>query len=320
MKKFIPTEEQLDRIKDLAKQGETLSAISLYLDKDRCCIKRLLKEYNIVLTPSNKNKAGKKYIWNAYKLRQLKEMYLSEDFSLEDISIFFETSEKTVFIKAKELGIKKVQKKFFSNEEIEYLKFNAGKKTLKEMSEYLNKNDWVIGKKLTKLGISIRLGKKILMPETEEFEKDISNPQLSNTDIARKYNVSSGLVGKWRKQRFGNFKTMINTWLHKSSAEVEFESILEEIDISAEYQKKIGNWKVDYYLGSKIIVEIQGSYWHDKLEKVIKKDIRKFNDLESMGYITVAILDKELEDRESVKERVLSAFFGAVLARSLRKG
>lgn len=133
------------------------------------------------------------------------------------------------------------------------------------------------------------------------------------------YNVSSGVVAKWRKQRFGDFKTMINTWLHKSSAEIEFESILEELDITAEYQKKIDNWKVDYYLGSKIIVEIQGSHWHDELEKVIEKDIRKFNELQSMGYITVAILDEELKDRETVKEKVLSTFFRAVSARSLRE-
>lgn len=56
MKKFIPTEEQLNYIKKLAEEGETLSAISIYIQKDRSCVKRLLTDYNINLTPSKKNK------------------------------------------------------------------------------------------------------------------------------------------------------------------------------------------------------------------------------------------------------------------------
>lgn len=313
-KKFIPTEKQLEYIKQLAKDGETLSAIAIYIDKDRCCVKRLLSEYQIVLTPSKKNKTGKKYDWNSYKLRNLIDMYNSSDFSISDISEILGTSEHTISSKAKELGIKKVPKKFFSDIELAYLKENAGKITLKEMSNHLNKNDWVIGKKLTEMGISIRIGKKILMPETEEFKNDIGNPQLSNVDIGRKYEVSGSMVSKWRKELFGDFKNMINTWLHKSSAEIEFESILEELDIVAEYQKKINNWKIDFYLGFKVIVEIQGGYWHDEVEKVIEKDIRKFSDLRNDGYIVIAILDEELKNRESVKEKVLSTFIRAVSA------
>jgi very-short-patch-repair endonuclease len=313
---FVPSPEQLNRIQELAGAGETLSSIAIYIGKDRCCVKRILKNYNIELKPSIKNKSGKRYDWNAYKLRKLKDMYLSEDYGIEDICKYFETSESTIVKKAKELGLSKVPKKFFSNYEIEYLKENAGKKTLKEMSVELKKNDWVIGKKLTELGITVRLGKKVLPPDTEEFENDLKDPRLSNVDLAEKYGIHYSTIRKWRKEKYPDSKLMINTWLHKSSNEIKFEELLDGLDVIAEFQKKIKGWKVDYYLGFHVVVEIQGGYWHDKKADVIERDRRKHDDLTANGFNVIYITEDELKNDEFVKQHVLDAMYRAVLSRN----
>ena len=305
--KFVPTDEQLAHIKELAAAGETMSTIAFYIKKDRCCVKRLLQDYSIELNPSAKNKMGKKFNWNSYNMRQLENMYNSEDFEIADIVQFFETSEGTIVRKAKELGLKKVPKRFFNDEELAYLRRNAGKKTLAKMSEDLGKNDWVIGKQLTKMGILVRLGKRVLPPESEEFDKDIANPAFSNSALGRKYGVYGSTIKKWRDERFGTFKRMVDTWLNKSTAEMDFENILEELNLAYLYEKKIGKWKVDYSLGFNCLVEINGSHWHDEIQKTIEKDERKLRELNNMGYAVLVIWDYELKDKAAVKKKVLEA-------------
>ncbi len=303
--RYVPTEEILQRIKDMAADGCTQSQIAALIGKDRSCVKRLLKDYHIQLEPSAKNRAGRKYEWSRNRIEKLKEFYASDQMSLQDIADYFETSVGTVNKYARSLGLEKVPKAFFQEEELEYLRKNAGKKTLKEMSEELGKNDWVISKQLNKMNIAVRLGKRVLAPETEEFERDIGNPALSHAALGRKYEVSSGTIKKWRDERFDSFQQMTDTYLCKSTSEMEFEEILRELNLSYLYEAKIDKWKVDYDLGFKFLVEIQGSYWHDRVEKNIKKDERKFKELQEKGYNILVIWDYDLKDKEKVKNQLL---------------
>ena len=60
--KFIPDQEILNKIKDMAQDGCTISQIAAWTNKSRGCIKNLLINYNISLAPSSKNKMGKIYM------------------------------------------------------------------------------------------------------------------------------------------------------------------------------------------------------------------------------------------------------------------
>lgn len=303
--KYIPTEEILQKIKEMAADGCTQSQIAALIGKDRCCVKRLLKDYQIKLEPSVRNRSGRKYEWSRNRIEKLKEFYASDQMDLQDIADYFETSVGTVNRYARSLGLEKVPKAFFQEEDIKYLRENAGKKTLKEMSKELGKNDWVISKQLNKMNIAVRLGKRMLAPETKEFEEDIGNPALSHAALGRKYKVSTGVIKKWRDERFDNFQQMTDTYLCKSTAEMDFEEILRELHLAYLYEARIGEWKVDYDLGFKFLVEIQGSYWHDKVERTIKKDERKFKELREQGYNILIIWDYDLKDKEKVKQQVL---------------
>ena len=100
---------------------------------------------------------------------------------------------------------------------------------------------------------------------------------------------------------------MTDTYLCKSIPELEVEKILEELDLAYIYEKKILNWKVDYYLGQKTIIEVQGEYWHN-LSKTKEKDERKFKELRDNGYVIIEIWENELSDKDKIKAKILSQF------------
>lgn len=58
---------------------------------------------------------------------------------------------------------------------------------------------------------------------------------------------------------------------------------MEEAGIVIESQAKLGKWVVDFLLvGTPIVVEADGSYWHSK-EKVRERDARKDAELRLIG-------------------------------------
>lgn len=246
-------------------------------------------------------KEVKHFKWTSHKIRILKECYKSEDFTISDIAQLIDTTEPIVYSKAKELNLSKQRYKNYAEEEIDWLCENKDKLTIKEMAEYLNRSENAIRFKLVKLGESVRISRRIAMPDTEDFKQDIGDPMLSNAVLARKYGVCDTTINKWRKRLYGDFKTMVDTWRCKTTAELDMENILEEMDLAYIYQKVILGWKVDFYLGFKIIVEVQGSHWHDEIEKVIEKDKRKFSELQKAGYTVIKIWDYDLKDKDKVK-------------------
>ena len=305
MKCYIPNENELKRIKQMASEGQTLSAIAIMINHDRSTVKRLLKLHNIELKPTPKNRQGKTFIWNAYKMRHLKELYSSDQVSINDVAQEFQTSAHTILMKAKELNLHKVPVAYIKKADKEYLRNNAGKKTLSEMGKELNMNPWTLGKQLTKMGISVRCSKRLLPPETKEFNQDLINPSLSNAFLARKYKVHGSTIKKWRIEKFGSFKNMVDTYLCKSTAEMDFENILQELNLAFIYEYKFKQWKIDYNLGFNFLVEIYGSHWHDEIQKTIERDQRKNKDLTDNGFTVIVIWDYELQNKDNVKNKVL---------------
>ena len=151
------------------------------------------------------------------------------------------------------------------------------------------------------------------MPESEEFRVDLGNPSFSNQYIGRKYNFSPVSVKKWREKIFGTKENMVNTYLNKSTAEMDFEDILKEMGLAFIYQYKVKKWKVDYSLGFNLLVEVNGEYWHKKLENVKEKDKRKRKEIEDEGYNLLTVWEKELKNKKKVKEKVLNCLKTCVL-------
>lgn len=314
--KIIFSKEQISLISQFAKEGKTRSEISKILNVNRATITRAFKEFDISLLENSLNKKGKPYIWTNNKIIELKNMYLSKDFNLIDIANFFECSTKTIISKAKELNISKIESLEITQGDISYFRSNYNVKTIEEMAQDRRLKEYGVMKKLQKIGLLINKPVKYSnrnMPETQDFWNDYINPNMSHTDIGRKYGIDRTTIGKWRRKDFGkDFKVMINTWLHKSEPEILFEEILEELNMTFIYQKNICDYRCDYYLGFNIIVEINGCYWHSS-EKAIERDSKKLSILKKSNYNVIVIWDNEIYNKEKIKKDILTQYRKAVM-------
>lgn len=316
-KKVVLTDTEFELFKNMAQKGETKQAISIALDIDRSTVDRILRQENITLTPSKRNCTGKQYVWTEEKEKKLIKLYSDPNIKVKDIGKYFGCSSGTVCKKAKKMNLKKVSDKgtlYPTDSEIQYLKENNNKKSIETMCKDLGHCDEIILRWISELNLSReefrrKYTSKIaeLYHTDENFKKDIGNPMYSHAYIGRRYGFAVSSVAKFRKRTFGNFKRMVDTFLCKSSAEIDFERILSELKLSYIYEQKIGHWKIDYDLGFNLLIEIQGSYWHDKVQKTMDKDIVKFNELKNLGYTVIEIWDYELKDIEKVKEKILSS-------------
>lgn len=306
--KFVPTEDQLFNIRKMAEDGQTRSVIASYLKVDRCVLPRLFRDYDIVLIDSSINKKGRKYEWDKEKEEQLKMLYASKEYNLIDVATYFDCSLKTVTNKAVEMKLSKVPSIEITPGEVEYFKRYHKEKSIEEMAKERRMQQYGVMYRLNKIGLTDKppIYVNRTMPTTEEFWSDYINPNMSHTDVGRKYGIDRTTIGKWRRQDFGEeFKVMINTWLHKSEPEIIFEEILEDLGLAFHYQKKIAEWRCDYFLGFNLVVEINGTYWHST-EKAKIRDEKKYKDLKDAGYTVLVIWDKELHSIEKIKEKLLS--------------
>ena len=215
------SKSDISAVKMMATMGYTIVDMAKELKVNRSVIYRLLNENNIELTMNSKNRQGKSYVWTDEKIEKLKQMYSSDEYDLKDIYEFFQTSESTISKKAKELGLRKIPKAFFSKENNDFLIENVNTLTTTEMAEKLKMNPWTVVKQLKKLGIydkkkneALALRKRRSEPgsnaykkeiyfKSPEFVMDLGNPTYSHTSIARKYDLSVSTVKKWRIQKYG---------------------------------------------------------------------------------------------------------------------
>jgi very-short-patch-repair endonuclease len=88
---------------------------------------------------------------------------------------------------------------------------------------------------------------------------------------------------------------------------------LEELKLTHETQKNIGALVVDEFLPEYgIVIEAQGDYWHS-LPRVVKHDSKRRTVLHRLGYHILEIWEKDFQDLDVVKARILM-FAGKVLA------
>jgi G:T-mismatch repair DNA endonuclease (very short patch repair protein) len=98
-----------------------------------------------------------------------------------------------------------------------------------------------------------------------------------------------------------------------SLPELKIKSYLDQIDRKYDFQLKIGKYVCDFSLDNKIILEVQGDYWHgnplkyDKLDQIqiknVKRDIRKNKFLNQLGYRIIYLWEYDIKrDFEKCKK------------------
>ena len=308
--KIFFNKSQIELIRKMAFEGETKVNMAKAINRNRSVVDRILKEYNIPLMPSKCNKKGKKFEWTEERITLLKEMYNSDSYNLIDIANKLGTSYKTVSAKATKLKLKKVRAREITDGDIEYFNKYYKVKTIEQMCEDRRISEFGVNKKLKLLGLKngpVKYANRN-MPENDDFWKDYINPRMSGAEIADKWNLNRTTVNKWRRQDFGkHYGNKINRYVQTSGPERQFIEILNELNLTYFFQVFIAEERVDFYLGLKLIVEINGNYWHEK-EKIIKKDKQKRETLEKAGFTVLTIWEDELKDKEKIKKKIIKCY------------
>lgn len=171
----------------------------------------------------------------------------------------------------------------YTNKEFEEM-FSIKERTIRE---FLNKYD----KKALKA--DQRIYKKEDYLKSEEFKNDYFNLTYSDSYVAQKYGLSYKTLHGWRVEDIGDDRKRLAKSLKKTEPESIFEDYLYDLEIPFFYEWKIDNWSIDYYLGQKICIEINGDFWHSR-DKDIDKDNRKKQYLESKGYTLYSFTESEI--------------------------
>ena len=202
---------------------------------------------------------------------------------------------------AKSLGLTKAVKVKMTAEKLSWLKKNYNL-PYKELIKHTGCCAEVIRQSLIKLGVK-RTTKyrpfKLDMGD-KEFLGDLENPTLCAPDIVEKYKEKYGIgesrVHQLRKQR--KIKLQIDTLKRPSLLELRVRGVLEKLDVAFIPEKLVGKYHIDFYLGFKICLEVQSTYWHNKPNRV-ETDKRKKAYLEKMGYKVIYVWEDEISDAEN---------------------
>lgn len=336
VKKIILTEEEKDYIKEHYLKGElSISMIAKNLQLDRGVVIRNAKEMGVNKVFPNKTQ-GKRFEWNEERDDLLKQLYDSDELTVVDIAEKFGISEDTITKRARILDIWKKPKTRYSlkPKDVDFIRDRASSMSIVQIANELGISEDFVSKKIKEMNLTNlyfdELKKKWKLKKTKNQERielfylnnkrpgvtpwndddflwDISDPYLTTYDVGEKWNLSASHIGRVRQQLLGKMKATPK--LQGSMTQIEKEvSILlvEELDLVYFFEHRIGKWNVDFYLGNKLCIEVQGSYWHAS-ESVKDKDNRKKQELEEMGYVIFYI---EEEGFSSKKDHIKKELLG----------
>lgn len=110
---------------------------------------------------------------------------------------------------------------------------------------------------------------KISKTQKLQFKKGIRNNSGKNNPMyGKNHNEKSKEIMKMKRVEYMN-KFLIK---NETKLEKKFKKILNDLNIEYEFQSKLGNFNYDFLLKNKLIVEIDGDFWHcnpNKWEKPI---------------------------------------------------
>lgn len=188
----------------------------------------------------------------------------------------------------------------WTDEKIEWLSNNYNK-TYKEMTSHLDICAETIRLKIKELNLprDSRYKAYKLDMSDEKFLADLDNPRLTAPDIVEKYKDKYGIgesrIHQLRKQR--GIKLQINTIRRISQVERKVQDILDNLDLAYIREKRIGKYSIDFYLGFKLCIEVQGGYWHSRPHR-IETDKRKKKYLNDLGYTILYLYEDYLDNAE----------------------
>lgn len=238
------------------------------------------------------------------------EGYASPDIGIRELAKELGIGKDTLMRYADKNDLVKVPKDKLNATQRKAIEDWNGEISLNELANNIGLSLAGVQKRMKKLGIDTqqyieknphyRPGKT---PRDEAFFKDIDNPKYSSIELAEKYGVSDVAIQQWRKKRHGKFKPQIDTSTHLTTPERRVKEILDDLDIVYFTHHVVEGWNVDFYLGKKIAIEVNGVYWHSK-QKNVDKDKRKLSELHDKGYRVLTIEDDELSDIDKVKKQI----------------
>jgi hypothetical protein len=173
--------------------------------------------------------------------------------------------------------------------------------TVKQLEDMLGIGDEAINKKLKSWGLKKPMVFKNKLALTEEVKKSLLCPYLSNEELSRDYDVSPTTIGNLRKK----IGVAVRNYYHirPSLLEIEVMSVLDELDLAYIYNKKINGKEVDFYLGNKKAIEVNGEQTHKSLN-IKKRDFKKLNYLKNLGYELLYLCEYDLFDRNIIKNKI----------------
>lgn len=300
--------KSIELIKKHIENGCSSSMMALLIGVNHYVTRRIVKENNIVkksddfiLNPLGRAKFSKdkKHL----PLEKINELYILEcNKIMNDIDSIKNNIYKNDYYE-------KYRSTDLTKEQVEELKNIYQHMTINEMTLKLNSNKTAVTRALYSNRLFCYNGYKMRkVINDKEFDADLANVNMSNTLLATKYGVSHGYINKERKRRFGEFKSVFNPHISRTSIEFYTENILKDLDITYYFQHKISKEMVDFYLGHKLIIECYGVYWHKNNEH----DAIKQKKLEEEGYKILIIHEEEFDNLEIVAHKIKSFYFGSL--------
>lgn len=292
-------------IYDFVNSKLSISQLSRNYNIGRPRIRKILEESNVY---------EKRFIINWTK--DMDEILISiydEYHNIDDIVEIMGISKDSIKRRAKKLGLTKKYKVSWLTPDIKYQLSNwNGENSISSMAKEIGINQETLREYLKKIGKDTYSYRKMNPNYTQQYqikgklENDLKNPTIPAWQISNEFGMSETWIHKKRKDIFsGNMILMRNTRKTLSKAEFEIANILDELDIIYYSNYEVEGWSIDFYLGKKMIIEVQGDYWHSS-EK--KKDIdeRKKLDLQNKGYFILYIKENEIEkDINKVKTNII---------------
>lgn len=329
-KKFTLTDMQKEKVKQSLESGAKIKDLAEKYQVSRNTLSSYLKEVSIISNGCEVSDKQKQFIINAHNahmyLNTIVDITKIQKSAVKDI---VDQSTSDIAEKDKYLKNRRNRQDYFnevinwydkyneirsgvSADDIKYVLNNIDKepfldivKTLNVEYESLRRAMIILDKK------DIFTFESIMSYEyKEEFLSDLSTNAHTSVMVAKKYGSKATSVSSWRKGLYGEFKTYYTTSLSKSELEMEFELLLHSLQIAFIPEYMIKGLKFDYYIGHKILCELQGAYWH---EGTAVKDEDKKTLAEASGYTVIQIPEKDFyENKASYMNRVLNTYLEAI--------
>lgn len=310
------TKQQQEFIISKINEGWSYTKIANQLKIDRRKVSNWCINNNHISIKS-KNKKSISDNWTDERKALFVKMYTDIEYDVyvytyDDILTEFTeiTNRGTAQNIANKLGFFREEKYMIKNKSLTYMQrkeiiIKNNTLNISEMAKNMNLNERTIVNFLKSQNIKPNRAnpkyKKEIMLSNDNFKNDYENLLLSPTYINKKWDIDNKTISIWRKQDFGDYTHRVNGALIRTRPEQEFEDILFELEIPYFYQWQIDNWRIDYYLGNKLCIEINGAYWHNK-EEIAKKDKRKIKDLRNKKYTIINFTEYEIYNE---KEKVI---------------